>query len=33
MKKYDGNITKVAQVLGIARNTLYEKMKKYKIKQ
>lgn len=32
MKKYNGNITKVAQALGIARNTLYEKIKKYKIK-
>lgn len=33
LKKFDGNITKVAQSLGIARNTLYEKMKKYKIKK
>ncbi|AOY75855.1 sigma-54-dependent Fis family transcriptional regulator [Clostridium formicaceticum] len=33
LKKFDGNITQVAQSLGIARNTLYEKMKKYKIKK
>lgn len=33
LKKFDGNITKVAESLGIARNTLYEKMKKYKIKK
>ncbi|KJF28766.1 hypothetical protein TZ02_01525 [Clostridium aceticum] len=33
LKTFDGNITQVAQSLGIARNTLYEKMKKYKIKK
>ncbi|MCC5909748.1 MAG: sigma-54-dependent Fis family transcriptional regulator [Clostridiaceae bacterium] len=33
LKKFDRNITKVAESLGIARNTLYEKMKKYKIKK
>lgn len=31
IKKFDGNITKVAKVLGISRNTLYVKMKKYDI--
>ncbi|HEY8891627.1 MAG TPA: sigma 54-interacting transcriptional regulator [Clostridium sp.] len=29
IKKFDGNISKVAKVLGISRNTLYVKMKKY----
>lgn len=29
LKKFDGNITKVAKVLGVSRNTLYIKMKKY----
>lgn len=31
METYDGNITAVAQELGIARTTLYRKMKKYNI--
>ena len=31
VKKFNGNITKVAKVLGISRNTLYIKMKKYDI--
>ena len=31
IKKFDGNITKVAKVLGISRNTLYVKIKKYNI--
>ncbi|RKD28808.1 sigma-54-dependent Fis family transcriptional regulator [Thermohalobacter berrensis] len=31
LKKYEGNITKTAKVLGIGRNTLYRKIKKYKI--
>jgi len=29
IRKFDGNISKVAKVLGISRNTLYVKMKKY----
>ncbi|MGV8984316.1 sigma-54-dependent Fis family transcriptional regulator [Clostridium sp.] len=31
IKKFDGNITKVAKVLGISRNTLYVKIKKYSV--
>jgi transcriptional regulator with PAS, ATPase and Fis domain len=31
IKKFSGNITKVSKVLGISRNTLYVKMKKYHI--
>ncbi|MBK5242416.1 sigma 54-interacting transcriptional regulator [Clostridium sp.] len=31
IKKFDGNITKIAKVLGISRNTLYVKIKKYNI--
>lgn len=31
LKVYDGNITKCAQALGISRNALYQKMKKYEI--
>ena len=31
IKKFDGNITKVAKILGISRNTLYVKMKKYDV--
>lgn len=31
MKKYDGNVTSVAKVLGIGRNTLYRKINKYNI--
>ena len=30
---YNGNITKTSKALGIGRNTLYEKMKKYGIGQ
>lgn len=33
LEKYDYNIQATAQHLGIARNTLYRKMKKYEIKQ
>ena len=29
MKKYQGNITRVARELGIARSTVYRKMRKY----
>jgi transcriptional regulator of acetoin/glycerol metabolism len=29
--KYGGNITRVAQEMGISRNTVYRKMKKYNI--
>lgn len=32
LRKYDNNISKVAQALGIGRNTLYRKMKEYEIK-
>jgi transcriptional regulator with GAF, ATPase, and Fis domain len=32
LKKYDGNITHAADALGIMRNTLYSKIKKYGIK-
>ncbi|WP_071394057.1 sigma-54-dependent Fis family transcriptional regulator [Bacillus tuaregi] len=32
VKKFAGNISKAAKALGIGRNTLYEKMKKYHIK-
>ncbi|KEI05585.1 sigma-54-dependent Fis family transcriptional regulator [Clostridium botulinum] len=31
LKKYSGNISKTAKILGISRNTLYLKMKKYEI--
>ena len=31
IKKFHGNITKVAKMLGISRNTLYVKMKKYNV--
>lgn len=31
LKKYNGNITQSAQALGIRRNTLYSKIKKYEI--
>ncbi|MBU5592035.1 sigma 54-interacting transcriptional regulator [Clostridium sp. MSJ-4] len=31
LSKFNGNITKVSSVLGIGRNTLYSKMKKYNI--
>ncbi len=31
LKKHAGNMTKVAKVLGIGRNTLYQKIKKYDI--
>ncbi len=31
LKKYNGNITRSAEALGIRRNTLYSKIKKYKI--
>jgi transcriptional regulator with PAS, ATPase and Fis domain len=33
IKKFDGNLTKAANELGINRSTLYEKIKKYEIKQ
>lgn len=32
LKKYNGNITHSAEALGIRRNTLYNKIKKYKIR-
>ncbi len=32
LKKHFGNISKVAKILGIGRNTLYEKIKKHNIK-
>jgi len=32
LKKYDGNMVKVSEVLKIGRSTLYRKMKKYNIK-
>ncbi len=32
IKKHGGNMTKVARILGIGRNTLYQKLKKYDIK-
>ncbi|NLK35257.1 MAG: sigma-54-dependent Fis family transcriptional regulator, partial [Gracilibacteraceae bacterium] len=32
LKKYNGNITHSAEALGIRRNTLYSKIKKYNIK-
>jgi transcriptional regulator of acetoin/glycerol metabolism len=32
LKKHNGNITHSAEALGIRRNTLYSKIKKYKIK-
>jgi len=31
MNSYNNNMTKVAKALGISRNTLYLKIKKYKI--
>ncbi|HBJ1655373.1 TPA: hypothetical protein LA460_002850, partial [Clostridium botulinum] len=31
IKSYNHNMTKVAQALGISRNTLYLKIKKYNI--
>ncbi len=31
IKKHSGNMTKVAKILGIGRNTLYQKLKKYNI--
>jgi len=31
IKKYSGNISDAAKELGIARQTLYRKMEKYKI--
>jgi DNA-binding protein Fis len=31
LKLYEGNITKTAQALGVQRNTLYSKIKKYEI--
>jgi Response regulator containing CheY-like receiver, AAA-type ATPase, and DNA-binding domains len=31
LKKYNRNITKVSEALGISRNTLYLKMKKYSL--
>ncbi len=33
IKKYGGNMTKVAKTLGIGRNTLYQKIKKYEINE
>lgn len=33
IKKFDGNLTKAASELGINRSTLYEKIKKYEIRQ
>jgi PAS domain S-box-containing protein len=33
IKKYKGNITKAASVLGIGRNTLYSKLNKYRIRE
>lgn len=32
IEKYNGNISKISKILGISRNTLYVKMKKYNIK-
>ncbi|HPX70028.1 MAG TPA: sigma 54-interacting transcriptional regulator [Bacillota bacterium] len=32
LKKHNGNITRSAESLGISRNTLYSKMKKYRVK-
>ena len=33
LKLYNGNITKSSKALGISRNALYEKMKRYNIKK
>lgn len=33
VKQYEGNMTKAAKVLGIAKSTLYQKMKKYGIEK
>jgi transcriptional regulator with PAS, ATPase and Fis domain len=32
LRHYDGNITRASKALGIGRNTLYDKMKKYDLK-
>jgi transcriptional regulator with PAS, ATPase and Fis domain len=32
LRHYEGNITRASKALGIRRNTLYEKIKKYKIR-